>query len=124
MVKTNKCNCDINSSPLTRDNGYLTDKSKLPVLEMRFGDMGDASEKGWHTLGKLECIGEGKDNYHNHGGNKVICLEKLNDIFCIYSLGLCITKTAQSSFKSIAASKIKRKCSVRQKLIVDVKSVI
>lgn len=57
--KSTKCNCDKNSAPVTSDEGYLTDKSKLPVSEMRFGDMGHDGEKGWHTLGKLECFGTG-----------------------------------------------------------------
>nr|XP_039267984.1 contactin-associated protein-like 2 [Styela clava] len=53
-----KCNCDKNDDGTIRaDEGFLTDKTKLPVKEIRFGDMGDSGENGWHTLGKLECMG-------------------------------------------------------------------
>ncbi|XP_077965822.1 contactin-associated protein-like 5 isoform X2 [Styela clava] len=51
-----KCNCDNNGNVMTRDEGYLTDMAKLPVSKMSFGDAGDPSEYGWHTLGKLECM--------------------------------------------------------------------
>lgn len=54
--KNDKCNCDNNSRSVTTfDDGYFTNKAQLPVIQMAFGDMGRASEKGWHTLGKLEC---------------------------------------------------------------------
>ena len=33
----------------------LTDKSTLPVSELRFGDTGVEYEKGYYTLGKLKC---------------------------------------------------------------------
>ena len=53
-----RCNCDNNdNSVMTQDEGYLNEKSKLPVREIKFGDMGDSGESGWHTLGKLECSG-------------------------------------------------------------------
>lgn len=55
--KKKRCNCDINSAPMTSDEGYLTDKSKLPVSQMQFGDTDASNEHGWHTLGKLECMG-------------------------------------------------------------------
>jgi len=56
VKKHQKCNCDNNSSKKTvTDQGYLTNKAFLPVTAMKFGDMGSSSEKGWHTLGKLEC---------------------------------------------------------------------
>ncbi|XP_039268365.2 EGF and laminin G domain-containing protein-like [Styela clava] len=51
-----KCNCDNNGNVMTQDEGYLTDMEKLPVSKMSFGDAGDPSEYGWHTLGKLECM--------------------------------------------------------------------
>ncbi|XP_077975858.1 uncharacterized protein LOC120341640 [Styela clava] len=53
-----KCNCDTNSATQGTDEGYLTDKTKLPVKELRFGDLDDSIEFIWHTLGKLECWGE------------------------------------------------------------------
>ena len=50
------CNCDKNDMKWREDSGLLTDKSKLPVIQMRFGDTGH-NESGYHTLGKLECYG-------------------------------------------------------------------
>jgi len=35
----------------------LTEKSDLPVTQLRFGDTGDSREQGYHTLGKLKCYG-------------------------------------------------------------------
>ena len=57
------CNCDKNDGVWREDSGLLTDKSQLPVKELRFGDTGAngpnnvADEKGYHTLGKLKCYG-------------------------------------------------------------------
>ncbi|KAL9979567.1 hypothetical protein ACROYT_G017245 [Oculina patagonica] len=52
-----RCNCDKNDFVLREDSGYLTDKSSLPVSQLRFGDAGEPGEQGWHTLGKLYCYG-------------------------------------------------------------------
>ena len=52
-----KCNCDKNDPTWREDSGYLTDKNTLPVTELRFGDLGDSGESGYHTLGKLRCWG-------------------------------------------------------------------
>ena len=54
-----KCNCDKNDKKWREDGGFLTNKSHLPVKQLRFGDTGDAylKEEGYHTLGKLECYG-------------------------------------------------------------------
>ena len=38
------------------DSGLLTDKTHLPVKQLRFGDI-SGSEQGYHTLGKLKCYG-------------------------------------------------------------------
>ncbi len=64
---TNSCadpskprNCDKNDDVWREDSGLLTDKSTIPVKELRFGDTGtygDYDEKGYHTLGKLKCYG-------------------------------------------------------------------
>ena len=54
-----KCNCDENGSNERSDEGYLTDKTKLPVTAMWFGDAGDSGERGWHSLGRLECYRTG-----------------------------------------------------------------
>ena len=51
------CNCDRNDNVWREDSGLLTDKTKLPVKQLRFGDTGGSSEQGYHTLGKLTCFG-------------------------------------------------------------------
>lgn len=53
------CNCDINDYVWREDSGLLTNKSHLPVSQLRFGDTGLVSEEGYHTLGNLECYGMG-----------------------------------------------------------------
>ena len=50
------CNCDKNDLVWREDSGLLTDKTKLPVKQLRFGDV-YGSEQGYHTLGKLKCFG-------------------------------------------------------------------
>ena len=35
----------------------ITNKSHLPVTQLRFGDTGEQKEDGYHTLGKLKCYG-------------------------------------------------------------------
>ena len=50
------CNCDKNENVWREDSGLLTDKTKLPVKQLRLGDtLGIA--QGYHTLGKLKCHG-------------------------------------------------------------------
>ena len=51
------CNCDKNDQVWREDSGLLTDKTKLPVKQLRFGDAGDSVNQGYHTLGKLKCYG-------------------------------------------------------------------
>ena len=51
------CNCDENDNELREDSGFLTNKSKLPVKQLRFGDTGHTREQGYHTLGKFKCYG-------------------------------------------------------------------
>ena len=51
------CNCDKNDDVWREDSGLLTEKTHLPVKQLRFGDAGDGSEEGYHTLGKLKCYG-------------------------------------------------------------------
>ena len=46
------CNCDKNDHVWREDSGLLTDKTRLPVKQLRFGDTG-----GYHTLAKLKCYG-------------------------------------------------------------------
>ena len=51
------CNCDKNDFVWREDSGLLTDKTKLPVKQLRFGDTYNSREHGYHTLGKLKCYG-------------------------------------------------------------------
>ena len=60
------CNCDMNDNVTGEDSGLLTDKEQLPVIQLRFGDVGITrrlnktvkyDEKGYHTLEKLKCFG-------------------------------------------------------------------
>jgi len=51
------CNCDKNDFVWREDSGLLTDKTSLPVKQLRFGDTGGSREQGYHTLGKLKCYG-------------------------------------------------------------------
>ncbi|XP_067022640.1 contactin-associated protein-like 2 isoform X2 [Acropora muricata] len=51
-----ECNCDKNDESWREDSGLLTEKSHLPVTQLRFGDT-TGSEQGYHTLGKLKCFG-------------------------------------------------------------------
>jgi len=51
------CNCDYDNLVWREDSGLLTDKTHLPVKQLRFGDTGHSSEQGYHTLGKLKCYG-------------------------------------------------------------------
>jgi len=52
------CNCDKNDNVWREDSGLLTDKTHLPMKQLRFGDLYDATgEVGYHTLGKFKCYG-------------------------------------------------------------------
>ena len=52
------CNCDKNDNVWREDSGLLTEKTHLPVKQLRFGDTGYSStDKGYHTLGKFKCYG-------------------------------------------------------------------
>ena len=52
------CNCDKDDNVWREDSGLLTDKTKLPVKQLRFGDVSTGhGEEGYHTLGKLKCFG-------------------------------------------------------------------
>ena len=55
-----KCNCDYQSSSAgwREDSGLLTDKTSLPVTQIRLGDLDQPREEGYHTLGKLKCYGQ------------------------------------------------------------------
>ena len=51
------CNCDANDLQWREDSGFLSDKTDLPVKQLKFGDTGQNNEHGYHTLGKLKCYG-------------------------------------------------------------------
>ena len=51
------CNCDKGDYVWREDSGFLNDKTRLPVKQLRFGDTGSGNRKGYHTLGKLKCYG-------------------------------------------------------------------
>ena len=52
------CNCDKNDNVWREDSGLLTDKTKLPVKQLRFGDINENDRQvGYHTVGKLKCYG-------------------------------------------------------------------
>ena len=53
-----KCNCYNSGSGWREDSGLLTDKSALPVTQIRLGDLDHSNEEGYHTLGKLKCYGQ------------------------------------------------------------------
>ena len=52
-----KCNCYNSGNGWREDSGLLTDKSALPVTQIRLADLDDSQEEGYHTLGKLKCYG-------------------------------------------------------------------
>ncbi|KAL9952582.1 hypothetical protein ACROYT_G039853 [Oculina patagonica] len=53
-----KCNCGNWDRGWREDSGLLTDKSVLPVTQIRLGDLNEGHEEGYHTLGKLKCYGQ------------------------------------------------------------------
>ena len=53
-----KCNCYKSADGWREDSGLLTDKSTLPVTQIRLGDLDQSHEEGYHTLGKLKCYGQ------------------------------------------------------------------
>ena len=57
VQQNSNCNCDKNDNVWREDSGFLTNKTHLPVKELRFGDTEDDNEQGYHTLGKFKCYG-------------------------------------------------------------------
>ena len=55
------CNCNINDDVWREDSGVLTNRTHLPVKQLRFGDTGyhyqKYNERGYHTLEKFKCYG-------------------------------------------------------------------
>ena len=56
-IKDTVCNCVTNEKNWLEDSGLLTEKTHLPVKQLRFGDTGNNDEQGYHTLGKFKCYG-------------------------------------------------------------------
>lgn len=57
----NPCNCDAGLASIdVFDDGYLNDKGRLPVTQLRFGDTGLLGDQKWgkHLLGPLRCEGD------------------------------------------------------------------
>ena len=62
---TCSCNCCANDGVWREDSGVLTNKTHLPVKQLRFGNTGvhekdqvsEFDEQGYHTLGKFKCYG-------------------------------------------------------------------
>ena len=48
-----KCNCYNGGSGWREDSGLLTDKSALPMIQIRLGDLDDSSEEG-SSIGRTE----------------------------------------------------------------------
>ena len=56
-----KCACGIIVMRMTmfgvKTAVFLTDKTELPVKQLRFGDTVHENEKGYHTLENFKCYG-------------------------------------------------------------------
>ena len=55
-MSNQRCNCDKNDFVWRYDEGYITDKQRLPLTEVRLGDTGHDNEIGKFAVGPLECI--------------------------------------------------------------------
>ena len=54
-----KSNCYNGGSGWKEDSGLLTDKSALPMTQIRLVDVdGSNNEEGYHTLRKMKCYGQ------------------------------------------------------------------
>ena len=51
------CNWDANDNVWREDSGLLTDKTELPVKQLRFGDTVHENAKGYYTLENFKCYG-------------------------------------------------------------------
>ncbi|KAM9308265.1 uncharacterized protein PAF06_012447 [Gastrophryne carolinensis] len=55
------CNCDSNDNIWRTDDGFLLDKTALPIKAVYFGDTNDYPlGMAYHTIGKLRCRGKAK----------------------------------------------------------------
>ncbi|XP_040209436.1 uncharacterized protein LOC120940562 isoform X2 [Rana temporaria] len=51
------CNCDANDDVWRTDEGFITDKSSLPIKEIRFGVTDIIRSMAFYQIGKLRCLG-------------------------------------------------------------------
>ena len=52
------CNCkNVVYRGWRSDSGLLSEKSSLPVIQLRFGDVESSQEEGYYSLGKFKCYG-------------------------------------------------------------------
>ncbi|XP_014664050.1 PREDICTED: G-protein coupled receptor GRL101-like [Priapulus caudatus] len=71
------CNCDVNQRFLWQeDSGYLTDKTKLPVMQLWLGGTSGTGEAGYITLGPLECTSALAESHRKD------CLTSINWLQC------------------------------------------
>ena len=69
QTKRVNCNCDSQLSEWLEDSDFLT--FFLSVTQLRVRDTGEATEKGYHTLGKLMCFGRVTDSQPGGGSEEV-----------------------------------------------------
>ena len=85
-----KCNCYNGGSGWREDSGLLTDKSALPVTQIRLADFDQSDEEGYYTLGKLKCFA-----YHTS--------QIVNCYFTLWSYGYSYPDCSKFyQFKSLA----------------------
>ena len=57
VISSRKCNCDANDDKVVlSDNGVYKSKGELPLMSLRAGDTGGATEHFNVTIGNLECF--------------------------------------------------------------------
>ena len=92
------CSCEANDNVWREDSGLLTDKTKLPVKQLRFGDTAHENAKGYHALTSLS---------HSHTPvdliiiNVLIIQQKLEKKTFKLLVHLTIYKQLQLRFNSI-----------------------
>ncbi|CAH3196410.1 unnamed protein product [Porites evermanni] len=103
---SNGCNCDKNDYVWREDSGLLTDKTKLPVKQLRFGDIGDSSsEYGYHTLGNTKQRRE-KDKQKNKI-QQLLLHFRLAVVCCVlYRINSRGTQNSRTSSSDITVSNI------------------
>ncbi|ELU06489.1 hypothetical protein CAPTEDRAFT_45779, partial [Capitella teleta] len=93
---TNPCNCDAGFAlDGVFDDGFLTHKEHLPVLELRFGDTGTAHDQKWgvHTLGPLRCT---SDNLFDN----VVTFHEAHETIALPTLGGTPSSDVRFQFKT------------------------